>query len=147
MRVSCPPRRRGKEFVKFLPPWEKELPPEQDVPVILDHDGTHNRAAVERGRKPKKRRRFPFPFTPPSSSWLPQGERLFALLRERMIRRGAFGSVPAREPAIYEWWAHCTHEPQPFVWKATADVILEKVRRCQELAGTAHSRLCDRSSQ
>jgi hypothetical protein len=24
------------------------------------------------------------------------------------------------------------NEPQPFVWKATADVILDKVRRCKE---------------
>ncbi len=28
--------------------------------------------------------------------------------------------------------------PKAFVWKATADVILDKVRRCRELAGTTH---------
>jgi hypothetical protein len=30
------------------------------------------------------------------------------------------------EQAIYEWLAKWNHDPQPFVWKATADVILDK---------------------
>jgi len=29
--------------------------------------------------------------------------------------------------------------PKPFVWRAPADVILDQVRRCKELAGTPHS--------
>jgi hypothetical protein len=28
--------------------------------------------------------------------------------------------------------AELESRPQPFVWKATADVILDKVRRCKE---------------
>jgi hypothetical protein len=55
-----------------------------------------------------------------------------------MIRRGTFHSVPELEHAIYQWLANWNHEPQPFIWRATADVILDKVRRCKELAGTAH---------
>jgi len=55
-----------------------------------------------------------------------------------MIRRGTFHSVKELEQAIYRWLANWNLEPKPFVWTATADVIMEKVRRCKELNGTAH---------
>jgi hypothetical protein len=55
-----------------------------------------------------------------------------------MIRRGTFHSVQELERAIYAWPANWNDTPKPFAWKATTDVILDKVRRCKELAGTAH---------
>jgi hypothetical protein len=54
-----------------------------------------------------------------------------------MIRRGTFRSVEELEHAIDAWLASWNDTPKPFAWKATADVILDKVRRCRELAGTA----------
>jgi transposase len=135
---SCLPRHRGKEFVKFLNQLEKQVPPDLDVHLILDNYSTHQSAAVERWLKAKKRRRFHFHFTPTSSSWLNQVERWFGLLTDRMIRRGTFHSVPELERAIYQWLANWNDEPKPFSWRATADVILDKVRRCKELNGTAH---------
>jgi len=77
-------------------------------------------------------------FTPTSSSWLNQVERWFRLITDKMIRRGPFPSVPELEHAIYAWLASWNDTPKAFVWKATADVILDKVSRCKELAGTAH---------
>ncbi|PYU01946.1 MAG: IS630 family transposase, partial [Acidobacteria bacterium] len=62
----------------------------------------------------------------------------FGLITERMIRRGTFRSVHELEQAIYHWLSTWNDRPKPFVWTATADVILEKVRRCKELNGTAH---------
>jgi hypothetical protein len=50
-----------------------------------------------------------------------------------MIRRGTFLSVRELEQAIYVWLAKWNRDPQPFVWKATADVILDKVRRCKRI--------------
>src|SRR5664280_311770 len=100
--------------------------------------GNSQSAAVQRWLKPKKRRRFHFHFTPTSSSWLNQVERWFGLITDKMIRRGTFHSVEELERAIYAWLASWNDTPKPFVWKATADVILDKVRRCKELAGTAH---------
>lgn len=135
---SCQPRHRGKEFVKFLDQLEHDVPPDLEVHLIVDNYSTHKSAAVQRWLKPKRRRRFQFHFTPTSSSWLNQVERWFALITDRMIRRGTFRSVAELEHAIYQWLAHWNHEPQPFVWTARADVILEKVRRCKELAGTEH---------
>src|ERR1700693_2510971 len=135
---SCLPRHWGKEFLKFLNQLENEVPPELDIHLILDNYSTHKSAVVQRWLKPKKRRRFHFHFTPTSSSWLNQVERWFGLITDKMIRRGTFHSVEELERAIYAWLASCTDTPQPFAWKATADVILDKVRRCKELAGTAH---------
>lgn len=135
---SCLPRHRGKEFIKFLNQLEKQVPPELDVHLILDNYSTHKSAAVQRWLKPSKRRRFHFHFTPTSGSWLNQVERWFGLITDKMIRRGTFHSVQELERAIYAWLAGWNDKPKPFVWKATADVILDKVRRCKELAGTAH---------
>jgi transposase len=129
---SCLPRHRGKEFIKFLNQLENEVPPELDIHLILDNYSTHKSAAVQRWLKPRKRRRFHFHFTPTSSSWLNQVERWFGLITAKMIRRGTFRSVDELERAIYAWLASWNHSPQPFVWKATADVILDKVRRCKE---------------
>jgi len=106
--------------------------------LILDNSSTHKSAMIQRWLKTKKHRRFHFHFTPTSSSWLNQVERWFGLITDRMIRRGTFRSVEALEQAIYQWLATWNDHPKPFIWTATADVILEKVRRCKELNGTAH---------
>jgi transposase/DNA-binding CsgD family transcriptional regulator len=135
---SCLPRHRGREFVRFLNQLEKEVPPDLEVHLILDNYSTHKSAEVQRWRKSQKRRRFHFHFTPTSSSWLNQVERWFGLITERMIRRGTFCSVKELEQAIFKWLATWNDHPKPFVWTATADVILEKVRRGKELNGTAH---------
>jgi len=63
-------------------------------------------------------------------------ERFFALITGRMIRRGTFHSTEELEIAIYKWLATWNGESTPFVWKAAADVILDKVRRCKELSKT-----------
>jgi transposase len=134
----CLPRHRGREFVKFLSQLEKEVPPDLDVHLIVDNYSTHKSAEVERWLKPKKRLRFHVHFTPTSSSWLNQVERWFGLITDRLIRRGTFHSVPELESAIYQWLATWNRQPKPFIWRATADVILDKVRRCKELTGTLH---------
>jgi transposase len=133
---TCQSRHRSREFVKFLNHLEKELPADQEVHLIMDNYCTHKSAEVQRWLKPKKRNRFHFHFTPTSSSWLNQVERFFALITGRMIRRGTFHSAEELEKAIYHWLAIWNGDPTPFVWKASADVILDKVRRCKELSKT-----------
>jgi transposase/DNA-binding CsgD family transcriptional regulator len=135
---NCLPRHRGKEFLRFLRQLEKEVPSEVEIHLILDNYSTHKSAEVQAWLKPKKRQRFHFHFTPTSSSWLNQVERWFGLITERMIRRGTFRSVQELEAAIYQWLARWNENPHAFTWRASADVILDKVRRCKELAGTPH---------
>lgn len=133
---TCQPRHRSREFVKFLNHLEKELPADQEVHLIMDNYCTHKSAEVQRWLKPKNRSRFHFHFTPTSSSWLNQVERFFALITARMIRRGTFHSTEELEKAIYHWLASWNGDPTPFAWKASADVILDKIRRCKELSKT-----------
>jgi len=129
---TCLPRQRGNEFVKFLNQLEKDVPAELDIHIILDNYSTHKSALVKAWLKPTKRRRFHFHFTPTSSSWLNQVERWFGIITDRMIRRGTFCSVQELAQAIYQWLANWNSHPKPFIWKAPADVILDKVRRCRE---------------
>jgi transposase len=129
---SCLPRHRAKEFIRFLNQLEKEVPPDLDIHLVMDNYSTHKSAAVQQWLKPKRRQRFHFHFTPTSSSWLNQVERLFGLITDRMIRRGTFHCVDELERAIYQWLANWNNEARPFEWKATADVILDKIRRCRE---------------
>src|SRR5271165_4540837 len=133
---ACQQRHRSREFVRFLNHLEKQLPIDQEIHLIMDNYCTHKSAEVQRWLKPGKRRRFHFHFTPTSSSWLNQVERFFALITGRMIRRGTFHSAGELETAIYLWLANWNGGPTPFVWKASADVILDKVRRCKELSMT-----------
>jgi transposase len=133
---TCQQRHRSREFVKFLNHLEKQLPADQEVHLIMDNYCTHKSAEVQRWLKPKQRQRFHYHFTPTSSSWLNQVERFFALITGRMIRRGTFHSTEELEKAIYHWLGTWNGDPAPFVWKASADHILDKVRRCKELSKT-----------
>jgi len=133
---TCQDRHRSREFIRFLNHLEANLPTDQEVHLIMDNYCTHKSAEVQRWLKPRKRKRFHFHFTPTSSSWLNQVERFFALITGRMIRRGTFHSTDELEKAIYKWLATWNGEPTPFVWKASADIILDKVRRCKQLSET-----------
>src|SRR5690348_16789411 len=125
---TCQGQHRSREFVRFLNHLEKNLPADQEIHLIMDNYCTHKSAEVQRWLKAKKRTRFHFHFTPTSSSWLNQVERFFAVITGRMIRRGTFHSANELEKAIYQWLAHWNGAPTPFVWKASADIILDKVR-------------------
>jgi len=135
---ACLPRHRSREFLRFLRQLEAQAPADLQIHLIVDNASTHKSAEVKRWLASKKRSRFHFHFTPTSSSWLNQVERLFGIVTERMIRRGTFHNVHELETAIYNWLAKWNDSPKPFAWTATADVILEKVRRCKESVGTAH---------
>jgi transposase len=84
-----------------------------------------------------KRPRFHLHFTPTYASWLNQVERLFAEVTDKAIRRGSFHSVRSLEQAIREYLDART--PKPFTWTASADDILESVRRfCLRTSRSAH---------
>ena len=129
---ACQQRHRSREFIRFLNHLEKHLPAHQQVHLIMDNLCTHKSAEVQRWLKLKKRQRFHFHFTPTSRSWLNQVERFFALITERMIRRGTFHSADEREKSIYQWLASWNGALTPFARKVSADVILDKVRCCKE---------------
>jgi transposase len=124
---QCLPRHTNNEFVHFLRKVDKEVPKGVAVHVILDNYGTHGHDNVDAWLA--KHPRFHFHFTPTSSSWLNLVERWFRELTDKAIRRGVFRSVPELITAIEAYLAAHNNDPKPFVWTASADEILEKVRR------------------
>jgi transposase len=124
---QCPARHRHEEFLKFLRTIDKEVPKVLAVHLILDNYSTHKHADVDRWLRRNKR--FHLHFTPTSSSWLNLVERWFRELTDKALRRGSFNSVPDLITAIENYLNAHNEDPKPFVWTATAESILEKVRR------------------
>ena len=77
----------------------------------------------------KGRRRWHLHYTPTSSSWVNLIERWFKELTDKRLRRGVFTSVAELSAAITTWAEHWNTNPNPFIWKATAEDIIAKVQR------------------
>ena len=123
--ASMSARHRSEEFRKFLNQIDKEVPDGLDIHVILDNSSTHKTPAVQRWlvRHP----RFSFHFTPTYSSWLNLVERWFAELTTKWIRRGTHRSTKELNESIQAWIDNWNHNPRPFVWRKTADEILDNL--------------------
>jgi transposase len=124
---ECLPRHRHTEFLKFLRTIDREVPNGLQIHLILDNYSTHKHQNVKEWLA--KHPRFHLHFTPTSSSWLNLVERFFGKLTDKAIRRGVFHNVPDLIAAIDTYLNANNQDPQPFTWTATADQILEKVRR------------------
>jgi len=124
---ECHQRHRAKEFVAFLNRIASEVPSGLDVHVVLDNYATHKTPAVKRWLK--KHPRFVFHFTPTGSSWLNQVERWFALITDKMLRRGVHRSVKELVSAINVYLTANNKTPKPFTWVKTADQILASIER------------------
>ena len=124
---QCLPRHRHDEFLVFLRRIQREVPRGLQVHLILDNYATHSHPDVQAWLA--KHPRFHLHFTPTSSSWLNLVERWFRNLTDKRLRRGSFNSVADLIAAIEEYLTIHNEDPKPFVWTATADSILAKVRR------------------
>ena len=107
-----------------------------DLHLIVDNYGTHSQAKVKQWLA--QHPRFRLHFTPTSSSWLNLVERWFRELTEKRVRRGNFNSVPELIAAIEEYLAMANADPKPFVWRASAQTILDKTARCKPIYETVH---------
>jgi transposase len=124
---QCLPRHRHEEFLKFLRVIDRQVPKKLVVHLILDNYATHKHPDVTAWLA--KHKRFHLHFTPTSSSWLNLVERWFREITEKAIRRGVFPSVPDLIAAIEDYLRVNNTNPKPFIWTASAEAILEKVRR------------------
>jgi transposase len=138
---------RAIEFKKFLATIDKTVPEGLDVYIVADNYGTHKTPAIKAWLA--KHPRFHMHFTPTGSSWLNQVERWFGHLTEQKIRRGAHKSVQALEADIRAWVKSWNDDPKPFVWKKSADEILDSLSRyLQRVTGqTARDQLKQRISE
>ena len=124
---ECLPRHRHEEFLKFLRRIDREVPKGLAIHMILDNYATHKHPDVKAWLV--KHPRFHLHFIPTSSSWLNLVERWFREITDKAIRRGVFHSVPDLITAIEAYLKSSNTKPKPFIWTASTDAILEKVRR------------------
>jgi putative transposase len=135
--TECKPRHRHQEFLSFLRQLDACIPEPLDVHLIVDNYAAHKHSKVRTWLA--QRPRYDVHYTPTYSSWLNQVERWFALITQRAIRRGSFGSVKDLVEKIDSSVQRYNRSHRPFVWTATADSILEKIARlCSSISGTRH---------
>ena len=127
--ASCMPRHRHQEWIKFLKQIDAETPSHLDLHLIVDNYATHKHPKVLAWLK--RHKRFHLHFIPTSSSWLNVIERFFRDLDDKRVRRGAFASVPELIAAVLDYIAHHNKAPKPFIWRKTAQTIIEKVGRAR----------------
>lgn len=121
----CQKKHRHQEFLRFLDQIERTVPAGLEIHLVLDNYATHKTTKVAAWFQ--KRPRYHLHFTPTSGSWLNQVERWFGKITEQRIRRGVFRSVDELITAIDEYIAANNQHPKPFVWTATAELILDRV--------------------
>ena len=134
---QCKARHRHQEFLSFLRHLDNSVPKRLDVHLIVDNYATHKHPEVRAWLA--ARPRYHVHYTPTYASWLNQVERWFGLITSRVIRRGSFKTVRELIKRIDSFVAHYNAHSRPFVWTATAQSILQKIRRlCNVINGTAH---------
>jgi transposase len=121
----CQKQHRQQEFLRFLDQIDRTVPAGLEVHLVLDNYATHKTAKVAAWFR--KRPRYHLHFTPTSGSWLNQVERWFGKITEQRIRRGVFKSVDELIAAIDDYIEDNNKDPKPFVWTATAELILDRV--------------------
>lgn len=127
---QCYARHRHQEFIKFLNRLNQEFPGEVTLHLVMDNYGTHSHPRVQAWLK--RHPRFVAHFIPTSSSWLNLVERWFGELTGKRLRRGVFVSVQDLVDAIHQYMAVWNQDPKPFVWTATVESIVEKLRGCRQ---------------
>ena len=133
---DCMPRHRHQEFIRFLNKIDAETPSHLDLHLIVDNYATHKHPRVKSWMR--RHPRFHIHFIPTSSSWLNLVERWFREITDKRIRRGSFHSVPQLIAAIEDYLQCHNQNPRVFVWKASADSIMNKIAKCKEAWGTLH---------
>jgi putative transposase len=135
--AQCKPRHRHQEFLGFLKHIDANVPPDLDVHLVVDNYSTHKHATVKRWIA--ARPRYHIHFTPTYSSWLNQVEIWFNIITQKAIRRGSFSSVGELKDKIRHFTDSYNPNARPFMWTATADSIIQKIRRlCTAISGTGH---------
>ena len=135
--TSCKNRHRHQEYLQFLKQVDANVPPDLEIHLVVDNYSTHKHPKVKRWLAAHPR--YNIHYTPTYASWLNQVEIWFNIITQRAIRRGTFRSVRALIAKIEQFVNQYNRTSHPFVWTATADSILEKVRRlCQCISETGY---------
>ena len=132
---QCHPRHRHQEWLKFLKLIDSGVPAGREVHLVCDNYATHKHPKVLAWAA--KHPRFVFHFTPTGASWLNMVERFFRDLSEKALKRGSFFNVDDLIGAIEEYINQHINQhnrnPKPFIWTASANDILAKVKRARKV--------------
>jgi putative transposase len=135
--TCCKNRHRHQEYLQFLKQVDANVPSELGIHLVVDNYATHKHPKVKRWLATHPR--FQVHYTPTYASWLNQVEIWFNIITQRAIRRGTFRSVKDLIANIDRYVSQYNQMSHPFIWTATADSILEKVRRlCHRISETGH---------
>jgi transposase len=131
------PRHRHQEWLDFLKIVDHSTPADKPLHLIADNYATHKHPKVQRWLK--RHPRFHVHFTPTSASWLNMVERFFRDLTVNRLRRGVFRDVIELVEAIDLYIENHNNKPKPFIWTASANDILEKVKRARKTLNNVQS--------
>ena len=122
-------RHTGADVLRFFRQIDRQVPRNLDIHVVLDNLSAHKGPEVTAWLARPRQSRWHLHFTPTSSSWLNLVEHWFRELTERRLRRGSFMSLEHLTTAITMWADAWNADPKPFLWRAPADQIIEKITR------------------
>ena len=129
----------GADVLRFFKQIDASVPRGLGVHVVLDNLSAHSTPEIAKWLAHKDRRRWHLHYTPTSSSWVNLIERWFKELTDKRLRRGVFTSIADLTAAITTWAEHWNTNPTPFIWKATAEDIVTKVRRGRQTLNQLNS--------
>lgn len=135
--TQCKKRHRHQEFLQFLRHIDANVPKDMDIHLVVDNYATHKHPKIRNWLA--VRPRYHVHYTPTYSSWLNQVEIWFNIITQNAIRRGSFNSVKQLREKIERFVESYNSNTSPFQWTATADSILNKVKRFMNaISGTQH---------
>lgn len=133
---DCMPRHRHQEFIRFLQLIDTKTPLDLSLHLIVDNYGTHKHPKVQKWLK--RHPRFHMYFIPTSSSWVNMVERWFAEISRKKIRRGSFKNVKELISTIKQYIESHNQNPKVFVWTASVESIMNKIKITKDLLETLH---------
>jgi transposase len=133
---DCMPRHRHQEFIRFLQLIDTKTPLDLSLHLIVDNYGTHKHPKVQKWLK--RHPRFHMHFIPTSSSWVNMVERWFAEISRKRIRRGSFKNVKELISTIKQYIESHNQNPKVFVWTASVESIMNKIKITKDLLETLH---------
>jgi transposase len=101
------------DFQAFMNDVLKDVPPEQEVHVIVDNYCTHKKNNDWLEAHPN----VTFHFTPTSASWLNQVEIWFGILTRKALKGASFDSTHELAQAIQGFCDAWHQNAHPFVWR------------------------------
>ena len=138
--ARCHHRHRHQEYLDFLKIIEANVPSDLNIHLVVDNYATHKHPKVKNWLAAHSR--YQVHYTPTYASRLNQVEIWFNLITQRAIRRRTFKSVKDLVSKSDQLVKVHNSNTRPFVRTATADSILEKIKRlCQLISGTQHEAL------